>query len=373
MFFYQYVQSFSPKENITPQKAHEIGLRFAEYFKGHEVLVATHTDAEHIHTHLIINSVNFQNGKKLQMARGSIHKLRKFSDNICREYELSVIQPKKQGLKNMHSREYRAALKGESWKFKLINAVDSAMEHSRSKAEFIRQMQKLGYSVKWQDSRKHITYTTPEGKKCRDNKMHDVKYLKENMEVFYEHRTLEGFEQAGKPHRAVSNTTADVRNPHRNAGAAFDNAVGHRARTGSNAGKHSAVTDMEGHSGNTVPDTGAEWGRLLPHSFGKRKIPKRGDKESVRGFKIDSEENNFRGIEGHGKKSYGKGFNAPENPSEMDGVGSVSADDIFRIAVDIENLIEPDTPALEREKKRQERKQKKQSQKPRDHGQGMEI
>ena len=64
MFFYQYVQSFSPGE-ITPEKAHEIGLKFAEKcFPGHEVLVATHTDREHIHTHLVINSVSFALPKK---------------------------------------------------------------------------------------------------------------------------------------------------------------------------------------------------------------------------------------------------------------------------------------------------------------------
>ena len=93
MFFYQYVQSFAPGE-ISPDLAHEIGLKFAEKcFPGHEVLVATHTDREHIHTHLVINSVGFESGKKLQMARGSIHNLRRQSDEICMEYGLSIVQP----------------------------------------------------------------------------------------------------------------------------------------------------------------------------------------------------------------------------------------------------------------------------------------
>jgi hypothetical protein len=263
----------------------------------------------------------------------------------------------------MRSREYRAALKGESWKFKLINAVDNAMEHSHSKAEFVRQMQKLGYGVKWQDSRKHITYTTPEGKKCRDNKMHDGKYLKENMEAFYEYRTLKGFEQAGKLDRAVSNTTADVRNPNRNAGAAFDNAVSHRAGTGSDTGKHSEVADMAGHSGNAVPDIGAEWEQLPASRFRKRKILGKGYEKPVRGFEIDGHENNFRTAKGYGKKPYGKGFNTTENSSEMDGVGSVSADDIIRIAVDIENIIEPNT--CRNGKKQRQEQEEEQQQKPR--------
>lgn len=64
MNFYQYVQSFSPEENITPQKAYEVALEFAEKaWAGYEVLVATHCDAQHIHSHFVINSVSFENGK----------------------------------------------------------------------------------------------------------------------------------------------------------------------------------------------------------------------------------------------------------------------------------------------------------------------
>ena len=64
--FYQYVQSFSPEEKITPKQAHQVAIEFAEQvWKGYEVLVATHSDADHIHSHLVINSVSFENGLKL--------------------------------------------------------------------------------------------------------------------------------------------------------------------------------------------------------------------------------------------------------------------------------------------------------------------
>ena len=64
--FYHLVQSFSPEENITPETAHEIALRFAEeQFHEYEVLVATHTDKAHIHSHFIINSVSCENGYKV--------------------------------------------------------------------------------------------------------------------------------------------------------------------------------------------------------------------------------------------------------------------------------------------------------------------
>ena len=56
--FYHLVQSFSPEENITPETAYEIALKFAEReFPEYEVLVAAHTDKAHIHSHFIINSV----------------------------------------------------------------------------------------------------------------------------------------------------------------------------------------------------------------------------------------------------------------------------------------------------------------------------
>ena len=65
-FFYQYVQSFSPQEQILPAEAHGIALELAErFFPDCEVLIATHLDTEHLHSHFIINSVQPNTGKKL--------------------------------------------------------------------------------------------------------------------------------------------------------------------------------------------------------------------------------------------------------------------------------------------------------------------
>ena len=65
--FYHYVQSFSPRENVSAEQVHKIGLEFAEKaWPGHEVLVTTHTDAEHLHNHFVINSVHYENGMKLR-------------------------------------------------------------------------------------------------------------------------------------------------------------------------------------------------------------------------------------------------------------------------------------------------------------------
>ena len=67
--FYHMVQSFPKGAAVDPRQAHEAARRLAEYFGGCEVLVCTHVDREHIHSHCVINSVNFETGKKLHMAK----------------------------------------------------------------------------------------------------------------------------------------------------------------------------------------------------------------------------------------------------------------------------------------------------------------
>lgn len=177
--FYHYVQSFSPRENVSAEQVHKIGLEFAQKaWPGHEVLVTTHTDAEHLHNHFVINSVHYENGNKLRQNPGTLTKLRALSDGICTEHGLGVLKLYKKDGVNISSREYRAAIKGESWKFKLIADIDFVMNRSGSRADFIREMNRLGYQVTWTNERKYITFTCPNGMKCRDIRLHDEKYLK---------------------------------------------------------------------------------------------------------------------------------------------------------------------------------------------------
>ena len=182
-FFYHYAQSFSQKEKITPEQAHEIALEFAEKaWSGHEVLVATHCDREHIHSHFVINSVGFESGKKLRQSPSTLKQLRKLSDEICIAHGLSVLQPYQGGRNSMSSGENRARLRGNSWKEKLAKDIDTAMSYSGSKDEFIRNMSILGYQMTWTDERKYLTFHCPNGKSCRDIKLHGEKYLKDNIE-----------------------------------------------------------------------------------------------------------------------------------------------------------------------------------------------
>lgn len=229
MNFYQYVQSFSPEENITPQKAHEVALEFAEKaWTEYEVLVATHCDAQHIHSHFVINSVSFENGKKLRQNPNTLNSLRALSDEICRQHNLSTLEPySKDGMK-ISTREYRTALKGQSWKFKLMNDIDKAMNISGSKEDFINAMSIMGYSVIWTDDRKYITYQCPNKMRCRDIKLHNEKYLKGSMENEFRYRQEQYF---GKSQTEEQQLTDSDRTALRRNESDFDSVTGKRGRT----------------------------------------------------------------------------------------------------------------------------------------------
>ena len=180
--YYHLLQSFHPDESLTPETAHEIALRFAEEsFPGYEVLVATHVNRNHIHSHMVINSVNAENGYKYHPDNHEIQRLRDNSDKLCLEYGLSVIESTPSKVNGMSAREYRSADKGQSWKLDLAMAIDEAMCYAVSREHFIQLLKMEGYQVNWSETRKYITYTCPNGMKCRDNKLHEEKYLKEAM------------------------------------------------------------------------------------------------------------------------------------------------------------------------------------------------
>ena len=190
VFFYQYEQSFSPDERITPETAHKVALEFAERaWQGHEVLVTTHVDRHHLHTHFVINSVSYRDGSKLRQSPKTLEKLRALNDEICQAHGLSILEPYTGGGMHISAREYRAAMKGESWKFRLMATINHAMERSGTREDFIREMEGLGYQVRWTAERKYITYTCPNGMKCRDIKLHEEKYRKEMMEHEFQYRT----------------------------------------------------------------------------------------------------------------------------------------------------------------------------------------
>lgn len=199
IYFHHYVQSFSPEEQVTPEEVNDIGREFAaRAFPGFEVLIATHIDRAHRHNHFIVNSVNPETGKKFHSGPDTLKRFRAISDEICMAYGLSVLPPYEKGRSDfIKTGEYRSAVKRDSWKFRLMAAVDRTMDVSWTKADFISNMNAQGYDVLWSDTRKYITYTcrrekkNKDGtyKKCRDRSMHGEKYLRENLEEEFHART----------------------------------------------------------------------------------------------------------------------------------------------------------------------------------------
>ena len=191
--YYHLVQSFPKGYDIKPELAHKIALEFTERaFKDYECVVATHIDREHIHSHTVFNSVSFQTGNKYHSNLNDVKQLMKLSDEICKRHGVAVLDKpefKKDGQKEiLGDKEYRSAVRGESFKFALMNVITDCMKQAKSKKLFIALMKRKDYDVRWEPQRKYITYTTPTGKKCRCNKLHEKKYTKEMMEYEFKIR-----------------------------------------------------------------------------------------------------------------------------------------------------------------------------------------
>ena len=214
--FYHFVQSFKIGEAISPQEANEIGMELAKIFGNREVIVATHIDKDHLHNHIVACSYDLEIGLKLHYNKYFLSDLRQKSDEICQAHGLNVLKKYNPNVKSQRlgSKEYRAAMNGNSWKMALRVAIDFCMSRAGSKEEFQSLMKKYGYDMVWTPERKYITYIcqTAEGKtyKVRDIKLNDEKYLKENMEYEFRIRA-KLYGQAQGNEYAAGNTASDAR------------------------------------------------------------------------------------------------------------------------------------------------------------------
>jgi len=183
---YHGIQSFAPNE-ASPQLVHEIGLKLAQRLWGEEyqVVVATHLDKEHhLHNHFIVNTVSFKGGRKYHRTKDDYREMRRVSDELCREYGLSVIDhgvPKK----GMHYGDYRAAQQGKLyWKQILRDDLDEIIQQSMTERQFFDHLQKRGYTVKFIRGGEDISIRPP----GKDRFMRPARQLGEKY-------TLEGIRQ----------------------------------------------------------------------------------------------------------------------------------------------------------------------------------
>lgn len=172
--YYHMIQSFSPDDRITPEQAHEVGLQMAELFEGYQVLVVTHTNKAHIHNHLVINSVNFENGKKLTISNQELERIKNYSNSICLQNGWDVTEAKTRRNRN------------PKWKQIIIEDALTAMSESYSMDEYISKLKELGIYVSYNPDYKYMTYSDAEGHKCRDAKLFDERLLKKNLELYFD-------------------------------------------------------------------------------------------------------------------------------------------------------------------------------------------
>ena len=133
-----------------------------------------HMNTAHIHNHIIMNSVNFENGQKFHQSAREMQQAKEYSNQLCREYGLSFTESK--------ADPFRIP----AWKKRLCRTIKEAMENCATHEEFIAFMAEYGYKVRWEPNQKYITYTTPENVRCRDNKLFDQTLLRSSMEAYFD-------------------------------------------------------------------------------------------------------------------------------------------------------------------------------------------
>ncbi len=196
------IQSFKPEE-VDSQKANEIGLQLAEKLaQGHEVAVYTHTDKDHIHNHIVINAVNYEDGRKFHAhGQDAIDRFRDVSDELCKEHGLSIVEERSADVRYTLA-EQSLLQKGEiSWKDEIRTAIDSSKEQATSFEDFQERLKDQGVQATLRG--KNITYEHLESnKKVRGSKL-GLAYEKEMI--------LHGFERQVTRERETTSpaTTAE--------------------------------------------------------------------------------------------------------------------------------------------------------------------
>ena len=159
---YHLVQSFAPGE-AAPELAHQIGLELAQRLLGGEfqAVVSTHLNTRCIHNHIVWNSVSLVDGRKYRSNEKSYYtQVRRISDELCRKYGLSLIQPGRTGQPGRPYAQWQAEREGKpTWKTPLQRDVDEAIDRALTWRQFVREMEGRGYAFRF--DRKHPTLTPP--------------------------------------------------------------------------------------------------------------------------------------------------------------------------------------------------------------------
>ena len=266
--------SWHKDEQITPEQALEFGKEFAEnWFSGFQTLVAVHKDKDHIHCHLVTNSVSYEDGRKLHNTRKDLERMKQLTNQMCRERGLTVAEKGKhfdgsqieKGEVIAWSKDkynlFRQQVK-DSFVADCAMAVLKALENCISKEKFIEKMKQFGWNVNWTEKRKNITFQNQEGKKVRDSNLFKTFHLdisKEGLENEFNGNRKKARDSANRDSRSDE----ELAGYYRQVEAACEGAGG---VTGASDGRERRVTGEKSEDERVYPeisgkDTQAENGK----------------------------------------------------------------------------------------------------------------
>ena len=266
--------SWHKDEQIIPEQAFEFGKEFAEkWFPGFQTLVAVHKDKDHIHCHLVTNSVSYEDGKKLHTTKKDLERMKQLTNQMCRERGMTVAEKGKhfdgsqiekgeviawsKDKYNLFSQQVK-----DSFVADCAMAVLKALENCISKEKFIEKMKQFGWNVNWTEKRKHITFQNQEGKKVRDSNLSKTFHLdisKEDLENEFNRNYERVRADAGRTNGADE----ELAGYYRQVEAACEGAGG---VTGASDGRERRVTGEKSEDERVYPeisgkDTQAENGK----------------------------------------------------------------------------------------------------------------
>ena len=254
--------SWHKDEQITPEQAFEFGKQFAEtWFSGFQTLVAVHKDKDHIHCHLVTNSVSYEDGRKLHNTRNDLERMKQFTNQMCRERGLTVAEKGKhfdgsqieKGEVIAWSKDkynlFRQQVK-DSFVADCAMAVLKALENCISKEKFIEKMKQFGWKVNWTEKRKHITFQNQVGKKIRDSNLSKTFHLdisKEDLENEFDRN----YERVRAEAERTNGADEELAGYYRQVEAACEGAGG---VTGASDGRERQVTGEKSEDERVYPE-----------------------------------------------------------------------------------------------------------------------
>ena len=302
--------SWHKDEQITLEQALEFGKEFAEnWFSGFQTLVAVHKDKDHIHCHLVTNSVSYEDGRKLHNTKKDLERMKQLTNQMCRERGLTVVEKGKhfdgsqieKGEVIAWSKDkynlFRQQVK-DSFVADCAMAVLKALENCISKEKVIEKMKQFGWNVNWTDKRKHIIFQNQDGKKVRDSNLSKTFYLDISKEGL-ENEFNRNYERVRAEAERTNGADEELAGYYRQVEAACEGAGG---VTGASDGRERQVTGEKSEDERVYPeisgkDTQAENGKtefILRESRNARRnseIKRRNssfDNRTVRNAEVES-------------------------------------------------------------------------------------